>query len=68
MLAQAPLFFLEATPFRGNIVKPNLDPIDKFKVENEIKARQFMITSMTLNPEKITFGDEKPLRSQELST
>jgi hypothetical protein len=60
-------FFLEATPFRANMVKPNLVPIDKFKVENEIKARQFMITFMTLNPEKITFGDQKPLRSQELS-
>ena len=59
-------FFHGATPYKGGLVKPNLVPFDKFTVQNEINAREYLLMLMDLNPYKITFGDEKHLKGQEL--
>lgn len=53
-------------PYKGNLLKPNLVPYDKFKPENQVRAYEYLKALFNLHPEKIKFVDEKHLRGEEL--
>lgn len=59
-------FFLHGFPYKGNLMKPNLIPLDKFKPENEIRAFEFLNVLFDLNPEKVIFADEKSVKGEDL--
>ncbi|KAL7530870.1 hypothetical protein ACHAXR_003720 [Thalassiosira sp. AJA248-18] len=53
-------------PHKGNMVKPNLVPLDKFRPDNQVKAYDYLKVLFTLSPDKVIFADEKHLRGEEL--
>jgi len=58
-------FLKQGLPHKGSLVKPNLIPLDKFKIENEIRAYEFLNVLRTLKTWKVIFGDEKSLKGEE---
>ena len=57
---------LHGFPYKGNLVKPNLVPIDKFKPENEVRAYEYLKALFFLHPDKVLFGDEKHFKGEEV--
>lgn len=57
---------LHGFPHKGSLVKPNLVPYDKFKPENQVRAFEYLKAVYDLHPDKVVFGDEKHLKSEEL--
>ena len=57
---------LRGFPHMGNLLKPNLIPLDKFKPENIVRSHEYLTALFTLHPEKVVFVDEKHLRGEEL--
>jgi len=53
-------------PYKGRLVKPNLIPLDKFKITNQIKAYEYLKALFYCHPYKVIFGDEKHLKGEEL--
>ena len=46
-------------------MRPNLVSYDKFKIENEIRAYEFLNVLRTLKSWKVIFGDDKSLKGEE---
>ena len=53
-------------PYKGNMVKPNLVPLDKFKPENQVRAYEYLEFLFAVQPGKVIFVDEKHLKGEEL--
>ena len=58
-------YFLRAFPHRAGFVKPNLVPYDKFKIENVIRAYEYIEILLDIDPFRLVFADEKLLKGQE---
>lgn len=59
-------YLRNAYPHKAGLVKPNMVPYDKFRLDNIEKAYDYINTILTLDPERIVFADEKLLKGQEL--
>jgi hypothetical protein len=59
-------YLREAYPYRAGLVKPNMVPYDKFRIDNVIKAFEYIHIILTLDPKRLVFADEKLLKGQEL--
>ena len=59
-------FFKDGFDIKGNFMKPDLIPIDKFRPENIADAEEFLRFMIRQDMRKVKFGDEKHLRGAEL--
>ena len=59
-------FFNHGFEIRGNFLKPDLIPIDKFRPENIARAEEFLAFLTQQDMRRVKFGDEKHLRGSEL--
>ena len=59
-------WFLTRFPFKGSFRKPNLVPIDKFKPNNILRAKDYIDFVKNIDPFRLKFGDEKHLKGSEL--
>ena len=59
-------FFNHDFDIRGNFMKWNLIPMDKFRPENIVNAEEFLRFILKQDMRRVKFGDEKHLRGSEL--
>ena len=59
-------FFNYAFDVRGNFLKPYLIPLDKFRLENIVNAKEFLRFIIKRDMRRAKFGDEQHLRGSEL--
>jgi len=58
--------FLHGFPFKGNLAKPDLIPLDRFRPVNEVRAFEYLDILFPLYPYRILFVDEKHFRGEEI--
>lgn len=59
-------WFLSSFPFRGSLGKLNQVPLDKFSPENILRAMEHWEFIRQVDPFRLKFGDEKPLKGEDL--
>lgn len=59
-------FFKNGFPFKGNLRKTSKVPIDKYKPENIERALEYIALVGLVDPWRLKFADEKPLKGEDL--
>ena len=59
-------FFNHGFMIKGRLCKPNLVPYDKFKPANIEKAQEYVCILAELDPKRVEYGDEKPLKGKAI--